>query len=222
LFCWEVKIVYLTIFFVLFFAFPRRLHVQMYLLVKDVLRCTEPQAQQMVRQMFGMGGQRAMIDQNGDGQISFPELWTAIQNDRPQGLQQMLISFVQAGLTNGGGGMGGGMGGGNMGGGMGGGNMGGGMGGGNMGGGMMGGGMMGGGMMGGGNGGGMMGGGIGGRGGGGNNNQPCRNWTQNGQCQHGRGCRFAHDPQARGGRGGRGGRRRPNNNRNFSNNNSDY
>ena len=83
----------------------------MYLLVKDVLRCTEPQAQQMVRQMFGMGGQRAMIDQNGDGQISFPELWTAIQNDRPQGLQQMLISFVQAGLTNGGGGMGGGMGG---------------------------------------------------------------------------------------------------------------
>jgi hypothetical protein len=111
----------------------------MYLLVKDVLRCTEPQAQQMVRQMFGMGGQRAMIDQNGDGQISFPELWTAIQNDRPQGLQQMLISFVQAGLTNGGGGMGGGMGGGNMGGGMMGGGlggMGGGMGGGNMGAGM--------------------------------------------------------------------------------------
>ena len=43
----------------------------MYKLIQEVLRGNNQQTQQMVREMYGVGGQRGLVDQNNDGQISF-------------------------------------------------------------------------------------------------------------------------------------------------------
>jgi hypothetical protein len=76
-------------------------------MLRRVLGCNPQQAQQMVRQMYGGGGQRGVVDVDGDGQISFDELWNAIQQDRPQGMTEMMRNFVRlAGQGPQGGGMG--------------------------------------------------------------------------------------------------------------------
>ena len=68
----------------------------MHLMIFQVLECNQQQAQQLAGQM----------QKNSSG-ISFGELWKAIQQDRPQGMTDMMRNFVRlAGQGPQGGGMG--------------------------------------------------------------------------------------------------------------------
>ena len=47
-----------------------------------------------VTPMFGWNGQPGLVDSDGDGQISFPEFWHAVENDVPQGMLVLRQTFM--------------------------------------------------------------------------------------------------------------------------------
>ena len=62
----------------------------------------------MVQMMFGvgaggLGGGRQQVDRDGDGQISFDELFEAMKRDNPPGMREVYQTFIRQGQGGGGG-----------------------------------------------------------------------------------------------------------------------